>query len=164
MRYIICIIYIANSALALNGQNIALIPEQQFKEITGLEANLQAILWENQESGLCIEDCQSVQWMDFDNDEDFDLLISSLGSSVSIFRNDNKKLQFVTTTHIASLGMPELDIMKGFEDGVNVVWHDENKDGLKDFFMFMPERMYQSAYSSNGDGTFRRSYELLAGE
>lgn len=91
---------------------------------------------------------KSVVWVDFDNDGDKDLFVSSEFSPNRFYRNDD--FTFVDIT--ASAGLPT-DVI--FTNGAS--WGDYDNDGLLDLFLAnrdLDQVVPNMLYKNNGDGTF----------
>ncbi|WP_353778554.1 FG-GAP-like repeat-containing protein [Winogradskyella sp. 3972H.M.0a.05] len=115
-------------------------------------------IYENQQDGsftlateLIPENSQQhkqVVWVDYDNDSDKDLLITSDTGINRLYRNDNGTL--IDVTIIAGLPLTSLSTY-------GASWGDYDNDGYLDLFlsnrgefMFSPNRLYKN----NGNGTF----------
>lgn len=91
---------------------------------------------------------KQVLWVDFDNDGDNDLFITSTTNGNRLYRNDTVELVDVT----ASSGLP-LDNLYTF----GASWGDYNKDGLLDVFICNRDLSLQIPnylFKNKGDGTF----------
>ncbi|WP_046745455.1 FG-GAP-like repeat-containing protein [Kordia zhangzhouensis] len=91
---------------------------------------------------------KQVIWVDFDNDGDKDLYVSSNADGSRLYRNDTGTLVDVTATS----GLPTVA-----QDNSGASWGDYNNDGNLDVFLCnreisSPQSNY--LYRNNGDGTF----------
>ncbi len=105
------------------------------------------------EIDLGIEDelfeTKTVQWVDFDNDGDYDFFVTSNINSNRLYEN-NGNMEFVDITDAAGLNLTNHKSYGGS-------WGDYNKDGWLD--LFVSSRYFESGipsflYKNNGDGTF----------
>ncbi len=89
----------------------------------------------------------SASWGDYDNDGDFDLFVTNVGSSSVnlLFRNEGDG----TFTKITSL-----NVVTDIGDSRGSDWGDFNNDGWLD--LFVANRNQDFLYQNNGDGTFTR--------
>lgn len=91
---------------------------------------------------------KQVIWVDFDNDGDNDLFISSDIDGSKLYRNDGTSLTDITAT----AGFPTAAM-----DNFGASWGDYNNDGYLDVFLCnrglsAPQQNY--LYKNNGNGTF----------
>lgn len=95
---------------------------------------------------------KSVQWVDFDNDGDYDFFATSNQSTGDnrLYENTGN-LNFVNITEEAGLS-------KEGHKSFGSSWGDYNKDGFLDVFIvsrfFDSSDMFNVLYKNNGDGTF----------
>lgn len=87
-------------------------------------------------------------WVDYDNDGDYDLYVTSDVDGNRLYENNDMTLTDVTSAS----GLPMLNI---FTFGAS--WGDYNKDGYLDVFLSnrdVNEQIPNYLYKNNGDGTF----------
>lgn len=93
---------------------------------------------------------KTVQWVDFDNDEDYDLFVTSNSDSNRLYEN-NGAMVFENITISAGLNVLENNTYGGS-------WGDYNNDGWLDLFICSRDPGSQTAsnflFKNNGDGTF----------
>lgn len=92
---------------------------------------------------------KQVQWVDYDNDEDYDLFVTSDSHSNRLYQNDGS-FNFTDVTFTAGL----LDAAN-YNFGAS--WGDYNNDGYLDVFISFREPTQTQPnllYRNNGDGTF----------
>lgn len=92
---------------------------------------------------------KSVTWVDFDNDGDKDMFVTSFTSGNKLLRNDGDNV-FIDIT--SSTGLPEINI---YTYGAS--WGDIDNDGYLDVFLssFDPTKQVPNyLYKNDGDGTF----------
>lgn len=115
-----------------------------FKNVFG--SFVEEFLLENSEA----YQTKQINWVDFDNDGDYDLFITSDTNGNKLYQNDGN-LGFTNITE--SAGLPTNNM---FTYGAS--WGDYNNDGFLDVFisnrdefnLLVPNFLYQN----NGDGTF----------
>lgn len=95
--------------------------------------------------------CSGVDWSDYDNDDDLDLLLINGGGDIVLYRNDDSL--FIDVSISAGLGNIG-------EFGEGVAWGDYNNDGWIDFYATSVNGGV--LYHNNGDGTFT-DVTLIAG-
>jgi len=100
---------------------------------------------------------KTVQWVDFDNDDDYDLFVTSYSDSNILYENvGNMTFDDITT----SSGLI-LDDNSNFGSS----WGDYDKDGLLDVFICsrseLEEETQNYLYHNNGDGTFTVVNDLV---
>ncbi|MEP2935726.1 MAG: FG-GAP-like repeat-containing protein [Gilvibacter sp.] len=95
-----------------------------------------------------LSETKAVVWVDFDNDGDKDLFVSSPEAPNQFYRNDD----FVFTDITASAGLPTTAVFTH-----SASWGDYDNDGFLDVFlankdldMIIPNMLYHN----DGDGTF----------
>ncbi|WP_426430749.1 FG-GAP-like repeat-containing protein [Winogradskyella sp. HB-48] len=116
------------------------------------------IIYKNTSSGFFIPETNLIPnntfqqrqpvWVDYDNDGDYDLYITSDTDGNRLYQNDNNSLTDVTS--ISGLPMPNL-----FTFGAS--WGDYNNDGFLDVFISNRDVNFQIPnylFKNNGDGTF----------
>jgi VCBS repeat protein/ASPIC/UnbV protein/type IX secretion system substrate protein len=93
---------------------------------------------------------KTVQWVDFDNDGDFDFFVTSHWDHNQLYENDGG-MQFTDITAAAGLFI-EGHLSYGSS------WGDYNNDGLLDIFLSSHREIsagfHNMLYKNNGDGTF----------
>lgn len=93
---------------------------------------------------------KTAQWVDFDNDGDYDLYTTSILDDNRLYENDGN-MQFTNITATAGIG-----IVNQWSFGSS--WGDYNKDGWLDLFLTTHHEpnsgYYNILYKNNGDGTF----------
>jgi len=95
---------------------------------------------------------KSVQWVDFDNDDDFDLFVTSNQNSGDnrLYENTGN-FEFIDITDTAGLSNPGHKSFGGS-------WGDYNNDSFLDLFVvsrfFDSPDKFNTLYRNNGDGTF----------
>lgn len=92
---------------------------------------------------------KQVNWVDFDNDGDKDLFVTSNASSNKLYLNDGN-LNFTDVTVASQL--PTINIFT-----YGAAWGDYNNDGFLDVFLSnrdVNEIVPNYLYRNNGDGTF----------
>ncbi|MCB0726294.1 MAG: VCBS repeat-containing protein [Ignavibacteriae bacterium] len=90
---------------------------------------------------------RSVNWIDFDNDNDLDLFISNglnTGQNNYLYRNDNGTFVKITGQAIVQDNLPS--------DGAS--WGDYNNDGLPDLCVVNWYNKIKLLYLNTGNGTF----------
>jgi hypothetical protein len=97
-----------------------------------------------------LQENQTVQWVDFDNDGDYDLFTTSVHDDNRLYENDGQ-MQFTNITFEAGL-----QIINNWSFGSS--WGDYNNDGWLDLFL-TSHRGPGSGFSNklfrnNGNGTF----------
>jgi hypothetical protein len=95
---------------------------------------------------------KSVQWVDFDNDGDYDFFATSNQATGDNRLYENLgDLTFVNTTEASGLSNPG-------HQSFGASWGDYNKDGFLDVFIvsrfFDSDTKFNTLYKNNGDGTF----------
>ncbi|MEP0263044.1 FG-GAP-like repeat-containing protein [Dokdonia sp.] len=95
---------------------------------------------------------KSVQWVDFDNDGDYDFFATSNQSTGdNRFYENIGNLTFVNITDASGLSNPGHKSFGGS-------WGDYDKDGFLDLFLvsrfFDSDSKFNTLYKNNGDGTF----------
>lgn len=85
------------------------------------------------------------EWIDYDNDGDFDLYLTTLHSSNILYRNNGDG----TFSNVTSLVGVE-----GFYDAGGASWADYDNDGWIDVFLQNIYKNKVKLYHNNGDGTF----------
>ncbi len=92
---------------------------------------------------------KQVNWIDFDNDGDYDLFITSDTNADKLFENDGN-MNFTDIS--ASAGFPTTTI-KSF----GASWGDINNDGYLDVFISVRDNLFVQTnmlFRNNGNGTF----------
>lgn len=95
---------------------------------------------------------KSVQWVDYDNDGDYDFFATSNQNTgdCRLYENDGT-MNFTDITVISGLSRPG-------HQSFGASWGDYDKDGLLDVFIvsrfFNSETEFNILYKNNGDGTF----------
>jgi len=93
---------------------------------------------------------KTVQWVDFDNDGDYDFFVTSHLNHNQLYENDGQ-LQFTDITVTAGLYI-EGHLSYGSS------WGDYNNDGFLDIFLVSHREVsagyYNILYKNNGNGTF----------
>jgi hypothetical protein len=93
---------------------------------------------------------KTAQWVDFDNDGDYDLFTTSIHEDNRLYENDGM-MQFTNITFEAGL-----QIINNWSFGSS--WGDYNNDGLLDLFLSShrgPDSGYSNKlFRNNGNGTF----------
>lgn len=151
--------------LAVNTSFSQTLDEKQLIELVQNSPEIAEEMWAAQSNGFVKNNCLLTHWMDFDGDDDFDLVI--LGRDieskqvVKIYVNRSGQYEFVQSMEASSFSIPEIKMMAGLSCPSNIVWHDKNADGYTDFTLFQPRSMYQAGYNNNGDGTFTRMTEFV---
>ena len=105
-------------------------------------------------SGISDElfETKTAQWVDFDNDGDYDFFATSNNSAGDnrLYENTGD-LEFIDITMTSGLSNPGHQSFGGS-------WGDYNKDGLLDVFVvsrfFDSDEAFNVLYRNNGDGTF----------
>lgn len=90
---------------------------------------------------------RSVNWIDYDNDNDLDLFISNgyrYGQDNLLYRNDNSTFVKITDQPVVSDSLPS--------DGAS--WGDFNNDGLPDLCVVNWWGKISLLYENNGNGNF----------
>ncbi|NNF58956.1 MAG: T9SS type A sorting domain-containing protein [Rhodothermaceae bacterium] len=92
-------------------------------------------------------DGQIMNWVDYDNDGDFDLFVTNYSSNVrdDLYRNDGGTYTQVTTE-------PPVTDAGGFS--LANTWGDLDNDGDLDLFVTTDGAATDRLYMNNGDGTF----------
>lgn len=95
---------------------------------------------------------KSVQWVDFDNDGDYDFFATSNQTTGDNHLYENLgDLTFVDITETAGLSSPG-------HQSFGASWGDYNNDGFLDVFVvsrfFDSDTQFNRLYENNGDGTF----------
>jgi len=96
-----------------------------------------------------ISQLKQVNWVDFDNDGDKDLFVTSNASGNKLYLNDGD-LNFTDIT--VSSQLPTINIFT-----YGAAWGDYNNDGFLDVFLSnrdVNELIPNYLYKNNGDGTF----------
>ncbi|MDT8346771.1 MAG: FG-GAP-like repeat-containing protein [Flavobacteriaceae bacterium] len=103
-------------------------------------------------------DTMSATWVDYDNDGDLDLFVTSFSNLNKLYRNDGN-LQF---TDISSSSGLELPGVASF----GASWGDFDKDGYLDVFISVRNELDPTQpnylFKNNGNGTFT-NYNAIAG-
>lgn len=93
---------------------------------------------------------KTVQWVDFDNDGDYDFFVTANLEHNQLYENDGQ-MQFTNITVAAGLFVED-----HFTFGSS--WGDYNNDGLLDVFVISHLEIFDGnsslLYKNNGDGTF----------
>lgn len=163
MRLKICVVVLL-LVLAVNTTFSQVVNEKQLIELVKSEPGIVEKMWD-EHTGFISNTCLLTHWMDFDNDNDFDLVILGKDRNsdelVKIFLNKNGQYEFVQSMKATSFDIPEVRMMAGLSCTSNIIWYDHNDDGYTDFMLFQPKSMYQAGYNNNGDGTYTRMTEFV---
>ena len=92
---------------------------------------------------------KQVQWVDYDNDNDYDLFVTSDSHTNRLYRNDGA-FNFTDVTFTAGL-------LNAANYNFGASWGDYNNDGYLDIFISFREPTQTQPnllYRNNGDGTF----------
>jgi type IX secretion system substrate protein/ASPIC/UnbV protein/VCBS repeat protein len=92
---------------------------------------------------------KQVQWVDFDNDGDFDFFVSSSDTTNKLYENDGS-FNFTDITVSAGLNLTATNSW-------GASWGDYNNDGFLDVFMCFRkfgDTQPNALFKNNGDGTF----------
>ena len=103
-------------ASAVQAQN-SIIAQTSVQKITHLNMNMNDIIADNPDCGLTAQSCLYCHWMDFDQDGDFDLLVTDEQQSgmVRIFKNEDGRIVYKTKLQVNALDIPELSLIKGLK-------------------------------------------------
>lgn len=97
-----------------------------------------------------LAETKTVQWVDFDNDGDYDLFSVSNTHAYRLYENDGN-MQFSDISPAAGLAVPDYDAWGGS-------WGDYNNDGWLDLFISSRDlnnsAIHNRLYRNNGDQTF----------
>lgn len=118
--------------------------DNRFEDITHLSPALQPDSFEK---------CVSLTFADYDNDGDFDLYISKLGSSNALLQNDGSG-RFHDVTLV--VGLNDSALSNG------AVFFDFDNDGHLD--LFVANRGSDFFFLNRGDGTFKPAHEVVNGD
>jgi hypothetical protein len=97
-----------------------------------------------------LAETKTVQWVDFDNDGDYDLFSVSNTHAYRLYENDGN-MQFSDISPAAGLAVPDYDAWGGS-------WGDYNNDGWLDLFISSRDinnaDIHNRLYRNNGNHTF----------
>lgn len=159
------IIPILLTCSVINAQEKSSAPEQnKIQALTHSSITLEEVLEQNPDAGISTNQNVAAHWMDFDNDNDYDLITVSGDKEkfVCIFSNNRGKYTLVDKSNLDEFSLPEISIIGNLDLNADIAWYDKNEDGFKDFYMEIDGTGYQAEYISNGDGSFQRIAEDLA--
>lgn len=120
-------------------------PVRFYKNNTGVFSQIEFISFDP------LFETKTVQWIDFDNDGDYDLFVTSFSDSNILYQN------------IGNMVFEDVTISSGLilNDNSNYgsSWGDYDKDGFLDVFIcsrsdFQEDDTQNYLYHNNGDGTF----------